>query len=92
MIMSFKCRETEKLYQGYRVARFSDIEPAAMRKLAQLNVAERINDLRVPPGNRLEALGGKRSGQWSIRNNNKWRICFKFEGCNALEVEIVDYH
>lgn len=90
--MSFKCRETEKMYQGSRIAGFSGIEAAAMRKLAQINVAGRIDDLRITPGNRLEALGGKRKGQWSIRINDKWRVCFRFEGGNALEVEIVDYH
>lgn len=63
-----------------------------MRKLALLNTAERIEDLRVPPGNRLEALKGKRLGQWSIRINDQWRVCFRFEGDNAHDVEIVDYH
>ncbi len=77
---------------GARIARFSSIETAAMRKLAILNVAARIEDLRVPPGNRLEALGGKRKGQWSIRINDQWRVCFRFEGGNAIDVEIVDYH
>jgi putative SOS response-associated peptidase YedK len=62
------------------------------RKLALLNVAGRIEDLRVPPGNRLEALKGKRQGQWSVRINDRWRICFRFEAGNAFDVEIVDYH
>ncbi|MBI5075056.1 MAG: type II toxin-antitoxin system RelE/ParE family toxin [Nitrospirae bacterium] len=92
MIVSFKCRNTESLYMGARIARFSSIETAAMRKLAILNVAAKIEDLKVPPGNRLEALGGKRKGQWSIRINDQWRVCFRFEGGNAIDVEIVDYH
>lgn len=92
MIESFKCKDAESLYKGKRIARFSGIEAVAMRKLAQLNVAGRIDDLRVPPGNRLEALSGKRKGQCSIRINDQWRVCFKFEGGNALDVEIVDYH
>lgn len=90
MIASFKCRNTESLYKGRRIARFSSIETVAMRKLALLNIAGRIEDLRVPPGNRLESLGGKRKGQWSIRINDQWRVCFRFEGGNALDVEIVD--
>lgn len=80
------------LFKGKRVAQFSAFEASAMRKLALLNTAERIEDLRVPPGNRLEALKGKRLGQWSIRINDQWRVCFRFEGDNAFDVEIVDYH
>jgi proteic killer suppression protein len=90
MIISFKCRDTESLYRGRRVARFAGIEAVSMRKLAQLNVAGRIDDLRVPPGNRLEALSGKRKGQWSIRINDQWRVCFEFSNGNALDIEIVD--
>jgi len=63
-----------------------------MRKLAMLNRAGRIEDLRVPPGNRLEALRGDRAGQWSVRINDQWRLCFRFESGNAYDVEIVDYH
>jgi proteic killer suppression protein len=63
-----------------------------MRKLAMLNRAGRIEDLRVPPGNRLEALRGHRAGQWSVRINDQWRLCFRFESGNAYDVEIVDYH
>ncbi len=92
MLATFKCRDTEALFNGRRIARFSGIETVAMRKLALLNVAVRIEDLRVPPGNRLEALKGKRQGQWSIRINAQWRICFRFESRNAIDVEIVDYH
>ena len=91
MIKSFKCRDTEALFNGQRKERFISIQSAAMRKLALLNVAGRIEDLRVPPGNRLEALKGKRKQQWSIRINDKWRICFRFEAGNAFDVEIVDY-
>jgi len=92
MIKSFKCRDTEVMFNGKRIERFIGIQSAAMRKLAILNAAGRIQDLRVPPGNRLEALKGKRQGQWSIRINDQWRICFRFEAGNAFDVEIVDYH
>ena len=92
MIVSFKCRDTEAMFTGKRIGRFSGIEAVAMRKLALLNVAEKIEDLRVPPGNRLEALKGKRQGQWSVRINDQWRICFSFKGGSAVDVEIVDYH
>ena len=92
MIKSFKCRDTEVMFNGKRIERFIGIQSAAMRKLAILNAAGRIQDLRVPPGNRLEALKGKRQGQWSVRINDQWRICFRFEAGNAFDVEIVDYH
>lgn len=92
VITSFKCRDTEALLNGRHIARFSGFEAQALRKLAILNIAGRLEDLKVPPGNRLEALRGKRKGQWSIRINDQWRICFNFEGGNALEVEITDYH
>ena len=92
MIKSFKCRDTEVMYNGKRIERFISIQSAAMRKLALLNVAGRIEDLPVPPGNRLEALKGKRQGQWSIRINDQWRICLRFKAGNAFDVEIVDYH
>ncbi len=92
MIKSFKCRDTEVMFNGKRIERFIGIQSAAMRKLAILNAAGRIQDLRVPPGNRLEALKGKRQGQWSIRINDQWRICFRFEAGKAFDVEIVDYH
>ena len=80
------------MFNGHRIGRFVNIQSAAMRKLAMLNVAGGIEDLRIPPGNRLEALKGKRQGQWSIRINDQWSICFRFEAGNAFDVEIVDYH
>ncbi|MDV3243444.1 MAG: type II toxin-antitoxin system RelE/ParE family toxin [Methylocaldum sp.] len=92
MIESFKCRETEALFRGERVPRFVNIERVALRKLTQLDVAGRLEDLRVPPQNRLEALKGDRKDQWSIRINDQWRVCFRFESGKAFDVEIVDYH
>ena len=92
VIESFKCRDTEALFNGKRIARFVNIERVALRKLAQLHIAGRIEDLRVPPQNRLEALKGDRKGQWSIRVNDQWRVCFRFEKGAAFDVEIVDYH
>lgn len=92
MIRSFRCKDTAALFAGQRVRRFGRIEDGAMRKLAMLNRAGRIEDLRVPPGNRLEMLRGDRAGQWSIRINDRWRICFGFGDGHAFDVEIVDYH
>lgn len=92
MIESFRCRDTQALFERKRVARFANIERVARRKLEQLEWAERIEDLRVPPQNRLEALKGDRKGQWSIRINDQWRVCFRFVSGRALDVEIVDYH
>jgi len=92
MIVSFKCRDSEALFDGRRVPRFANVATVALRKLAMLNRAGRIDDLRVPPGNRLEALSGDRAGQWSIRINEQWRLCFRFIDGHAHEVEIVDYH
>jgi proteic killer suppression protein len=92
MIQSFRCRDTQALFERRRVARFAKIERVARRKLEQLEWAERIDDLRIPPQNRLEALKGDRKGQWSIRINDQWRVCFRFENGRALDVEIVDYH
>lgn len=92
MILSFKCLNTEALFKGKRVARFVNFERAALRKLEQLDLASLIEDMRVPPGNRLETLKGNRAGQWSVRINEQWRLCFRFENGNALDVEIVDYH
>ncbi|MFM9913205.1 MAG: type II toxin-antitoxin system RelE/ParE family toxin [Methylophilaceae bacterium] len=92
MLQTFKCADTEKLFNGKRVARFANIERVALRKLEQLNLAQTIDDMRAPPGNRLELLQGNRAGQWSVRINDQWRLCFRWENNNALDVEIVDYH
>lgn len=92
MIKSFHCRETEQLFHDRPIRRFRQIERMARRKLMLLNSAGRLQDLRIPPGNRLEALRGNRSGQYSIRINDQWRICFRWEDGDAHDVEIVDYH
>jgi len=92
MIRSFKCKYTEALSKGQRVKRFVNIANVARRKLRQLEIANRIDDLKVAPGNHLEALKGDRSGQHSIRINNQWRVCFYWTEAGAEDVEIVDYH
>ncbi|KVO64981.1 excinuclease ABC subunit A [Burkholderia ubonensis] len=92
MITSFNCRDTEALFNGTRVARFVNFERVAIRKLQQLHAATDLDFLRIPPNNRLEALKGDRQGQFSIRINDQWRICFKFAAGRASDVEIVDYH
>lgn len=92
MIVSFKCAETEALSKGERVRRFVNIAVVAQRKLRQLQIAGRLEDLRVPPGNRLEALKGDRAGQHSIRINDQLRVCFRWTVAGAEDVEIVDYH
>ena len=92
MIKTFQCRDTEALFNGKRIVRFVNFERAALRKLEQLDLALTIEDMRSPPGNRLEALKGGRAGQWSVRINDKWRVCFRFKNGDALDVEIVDYH
>lgn len=92
MIQSFRCKDTERLACGYRVRRFQPFERVAQRKLAQLDAAATLDFLRVPPGNRLKALKGDRQGSYSIRINDQWRLCFRFEAGNAYEAEIVDYH
>jgi len=91
-IRSFKCAETEKLFNGERIKRFTAFEAVAMRKLAMLNRAARLDDLRVPPGNRLEMLKGDRARQYSIRINERYRVCFVWTAAGPSEVEIVDYH
>jgi proteic killer suppression protein len=91
-IRSFKCGDTQALFGLWRIARFANIERPALRKLKQLDLARVIGDLRAPPGNRLERLGGDRAGQWSIRVNDQFRICFRWTGADAEDVEIVDYH
>jgi proteic killer suppression protein len=80
------------LHRGRRVKRFQSIEAAARRKLRQLQIAGRLDDLRVPPGNRLELLRGDRAGQYSIRVNDQFRVCFRWTNGAAEDVEIVDYH
>ncbi len=92
MITSFACRDTEALFNGKIVARFSNIARVALRKLQQVHAAARLDFLRIPPNNRLELLKGDRAGQYSIRINDKWRVCFRFKDGNASDVEIVDYH
>lgn len=92
MIVSFKDADTAKLAQGIRVKRFIAFERVAKRKLMQLQVATALDDLRVPPGNRLEALKGDRKGAYSIRINEQMRVCFRWTAAGAEDVEIVDYH
>jgi toxin HigB-1 len=92
MIRSFACADTEALFQSRAVARFRNIERVARRKLLQLHAVTELTTLRVPPGNQLEALKGKRKGQHSIRVNDQWRVCFRWDADGAHDVEIVDYH
>ncbi|MDF0644590.1 MAG: type II toxin-antitoxin system RelE/ParE family toxin [Nitrospira sp.] len=92
MICSFRSQETEALFADVEVPRFRSIERIARRKLLYLHRARSLQDLQVPPGNRLEALKGDRKGQHSIRINDKWRLCFIWRQGDAHEVEIVDYH
>lgn len=92
MIRSFRDRATQSLWASGFVKRFSGIEKQAQRKLDLLHVARDLNDLRAPPGNRLEMLTGKRRGQHSIRINDQWRICFRWTKEGPADVEVVDYH
>ncbi len=93
MIKSFENKETEKIYDRERSRKLpDDIQQIALRKLIMINNAKNMNDLRIPPANRLEKLSGDRSGQYSIRINDQWRICFIWKGGDAYDVEIVDYH
>jgi len=92
VIRSFKDRDTARLFDDELVVRFRAIERQARRKLLYLHRARTIQDLNVPPGNRLEALRGDRKGQHSIRINDQWRICFRWKDGDAYDVEIVDYH
>ncbi len=93
MIRSFRDRETEKVFNREPSRRWSrDLQRVARRKLLMLDAAETVVDLRVPPGNRLEKLSGDREGQYSIRINDQWRICFRWSEGDAYDVEIVDYH
>ena len=92
MILSFKCSDTVLLAGETCVYRFAAFASVARRKLLQLEIAGHLDDLRIPPGNRLEALKGGRAGQLSIRINAQWRICFEWSAGGARNVEIVDYH
>lgn len=93
MIKSFRCRETQKLFLRQRSSRFpANVHRTALRKLLLLEAAEKLEDLRVPPGNRLEKLSGNRQGQHRIRIDDQWRICFRWSEGDTYEAEIVDYH
>lgn len=92
MISSFKCKDTQELYETGVNRRFASIARVALHKLDMLAAATMVETLRVPPGNRLEQLRGNRAGQWSVRINDQWRVCFSWSGTNAENVEIVDYH
>ena len=93
MIQSFRDRETERVFRGEPSRRFArPVQRVAQRKLVILDAATELNDLKVPPGNRLEKLVGRRKGQWSIRVNDQWRVCFRWANGEAHDVEIVDYH
>ena len=92
MIRSFACKDTKAIYNGKSPKRFQSLLAAAQRKLQMLDSAYELDDLRSPPGNRLEALTGDRTGQYSIRINRQWRLCFRFVSNDAHNVEIIDYH
>ena len=92
MIKSFKCADTRALFETGKSKRFSGISNVAMRKLAQLDAAETLEFMRAPPGNRLEALVGDRAGQYSVRVNDQYRLCFRWTASGPEDVEIVDYH
>lgn len=92
MIRSFKCKDTASLFHDQSVRRFAQIQKVARRKLEMIEAASRLDDLRSPPGNRLEALRGGRSEQYSVRVNDQFRICFIWRDNAAWDVEIVDYH
>lgn len=91
-IRSFRCADTQTIYEGGSPRRFRNIESVAQRKLQMLDDALELRDLRSPPGNRLEGLGGDRAGQHSIRINDQWRVCFVWTDNGPMNVEIVDYH
>jgi proteic killer suppression protein len=92
MIRSFRCKDTQALYEGESPRRFRALARVAERKLAQLDAAQTLAFLKAPPGNHLEALAGDRKGQHSVRINDRWRICFVWTASGPTEVEIVDYH
>ena len=92
MIKTFSCKDTQALFEGKTPRKFRAFATVAERKLEMLHDACSLADLRSPPGNRLESLRGNRSGQWSIRVNDQWRVCFRIEDGNIFDVEIIDYH
>lgn len=93
MIRSFRCKESEKVFKRQTTSHLPhSIKQTAYRKLVMLDSAEKLSDLRSPPGNRLEALSGNRKGQYSIRINEQWRICFVWKSDDSYQVEIIDYH
>ena len=92
MVRSFRCPDTERLTQGWGVPRFQAFERVARRKLRQLEIAGRLDDLRIPPGNRLEGLKGDRAGQHTIRINDQFRLCFVWSDAGPEAVELVHYH
>ena len=93
MLQSFRDKDTQRVWQRQRVRKFDEtIQRAALRKLLILDAAEALGDLRVPPGNRLEKLRGERTGEYSIRINQQWRICFRWTKAGPEDIEIVDYH
>lgn len=92
MITNFKDKYSEQLWQGKKVRKFQAFRTQALRRLDILNAAIRLEDLMLNPGNRFESLSGNRQGQYSIRINRKWRICFEWDGQNSINVEIIDYH
>lgn len=91
-IRSFRCADTQALYEGQSPKRFRNIESVAQRKLQMLDAAVELKDLRIPPGNRLEPLEGNRAGQHSVRINDQWRLCFVWTDSGPMSVEIADYH
>ena len=92
MIRGFRCKDTQALFEGGHPKRFRAVETVATRKLAMLDAAKTLDFMRSPPGNRLEALRGDRAGQWSVRINDQWRLCFAWTDSGPDQVEIVDYH
>ena len=92
MIQSFRCKDTLAVFEGGHPRRFRAIETVATRKLAMLDAAKTLDFMRSPPGTRLEVLKGERAGQWSVRINDQWRLCFKWTEAGPANVEIVDYH